>query len=120
MSLVRKLLYKIEKATRQQNGVAAQKENSNVEKVITKCLCKVLEGFNFPEVPDAVALLQKTAEETVAHKYEIVEYSDFLKEFVGKTLDEPDSEHSDSDNENSEQEQPANVEMTSAKLEDIQ
>lgn len=88
MSLVRKLLYKIEKATRQQNGVAAQKEDSQNEKVITKCLCKVLEGFNFPQVPDAVALLQKTAEDKVHYKYEVVEYSDFLKDFVGKTIDD--------------------------------
>jgi hypothetical protein len=39
-------------------------------------------------VPDAVALLQKTAEDKVHHKYEVVEYSDFLKDFVGKTIDE--------------------------------
>lgn len=88
MSLVRKLLYKIEKATRLSNGVAAQKEDSQNEKVVTKCLCKVLEGFNFPQVPDAVALLQKTAEEQVNHKHEVVEYSDFLKKFVGTTIDE--------------------------------
>jgi len=54
MSLVRKLLYKIEKATRKQNSVAAQKQDGQTEKVICKCLCKVLDGFNFPDVPDAI------------------------------------------------------------------
>jgi hypothetical protein len=50
-------------------------------------LCKVLDGFNFPEVPDAVELLKKKVEDKVCHKYEVVEYSDFLKEMVGTTLD---------------------------------
>lgn len=86
MSLVRKLLFKIEKATRLQNSVAAQKHDNLAEKVICKCLCKVLEGFNFPDVPDAVKLLKQTAEEKVNHKFEVVEYSDFLKDIVGDTL----------------------------------
>jgi hypothetical protein len=46
----------------------------------------VLEGFNFPDVPDAVKLLKQTAEEKVNHKFEVVEYSDFLKDIVGDTL----------------------------------
>ena len=48
MALVRKLLYKIEKVTRKVASVAAQKEDQSAEKVVTKCLCKVLDGFNFP------------------------------------------------------------------------
>ena len=90
MSLVRKMLYKIEKAQSASNSVAAQKQDSLNEKVICKCLCKVLDGFNFAEVPDAVELLKKTVEEQVAHKYEVVEYSYFLRDMVGQTLDESD------------------------------
>ena len=54
-------------------------------------------------MPDAVALLQNQAEERFRQKKEeIVEYSDFLKEFVGDVLqsdDEADSEHSGSESE---------------------
>ena len=119
MSLVRKLLYKIEKATRAQNGVAAQKNDSLVEKIVCKCLCKVLEGFNFPDVPDAVETLKNKAEDKVAHKFEVVEYSDFLKDMIGDSLkitqEEPadDAELSSSDDED-------NVAMSSDKVEDIQ
>ncbi len=64
----------------------------------------MLEGFNFPHVPDAVALLQKTAEEKVHHKYEVVEYSDFLKQFVGTTIDEVEVNNNDADLVNSDNE----------------
>ena len=124
MSLVRKLLYKIEKATRKQNSVAAQKQDGQNEKVICKCLCKVLDGFNFPDVPDAITLLQKTVEEKYHRKStEIVEYSDFLKEFVGSSiLDGFESEEDGDNSANSDDEEKAgkNVEMLSDKVEDIQ
>ena len=81
--------------------------------MICKCLCKVLDGFNFADVPDAVLLLYKQAEEKVAHKFEVVDYSDFLKDLVGNTLDESESsvsEHESSDND---------VEMVSSGVGDI-
>jgi hypothetical protein len=60
----------------------------------------VLEGFNFEEVPDAVELLKKTVEAQVHHKYEVVEYSDFLKDMVGTTLDDSEDISDASDREN--------------------
>ena len=46
-----------------------------------------MDGFNFPDVPDAISLLQKSVEEKYNRKpNEIVEYSDFLKDFVGSSL----------------------------------
>ena len=73
-----------------------------------------MDGFNFPEVPDAVEALKKKVEDTVAHKYEVVEYSDFLKDMVGTTLDGIDEpEQLSSEDED-------NVEMISDKVEDIQ
>jgi hypothetical protein len=123
MALVRKLLYKIEKATRKQNSVAAQKQDGQTEKVICKCVCKVLDGFNFPDVPDAITLLQKTVEEKYHRKStEIVEYSDFLKEFIGSSiLDGFESEDDGENSGNSDDEDKAgkNVEMLSDKVEDI-
>ena len=123
MSLVRKLLYKIEKATRAQNGVAAQKNDSLVEKIVCKCLCKVLEGFNFPDVPDAVATLKHRAEEKVAHKFEVVEYSDFLKDMIGDSLleigGEAGGDPEEEDSEISSSEEDGDVVMSSDKVEDI-
>ena len=58
-ALMRKLLYKLEKATRNKNSVAAQKQDTSQEKNYCKCLCKVLDGFNFDYVPDAVEILKK-------------------------------------------------------------
>lgn len=50
-------LYKIEKATRKSSEMAAVKADHDVEKTVTKCLCKVLEGFAHSDlilIPDAV------------------------------------------------------------------
>jgi uncharacterized protein YaaR (DUF327 family) len=75
-------------------------------------------------VPDAIALLQKTVEEKYHRKStEIVEYSDFLKEFVGSSiLDGFESEEDADASANSDEEDKAgkNVEMLSDKVEDIQ
>lgn len=73
----------------------------------------MLDGFNFPEVPDAVESLKKKVEDKVDHKYEVVEYSDFLKEMVGTTLDDFDepNEFLSEDEDN--------AEMISDKVEDI-
>ena len=54
-----------------------------------------MDGFNFPDVPDAITILEKIVEEKYHRRPdEIVEYSDFLKDFVGPTLiDEFESDH---------------------------
>lgn len=44
--LVKMLLFKIEKATRKGTELSAVKSDLELEKVLTKCLCKVLEGFS--------------------------------------------------------------------------
>jgi len=83
----------------------------------------VLDGFNFPDVPDAITLLQKTVEEKYHQRStDIVEYSDFLKEFVGSSiLDgfESDEDADDSANSDDEEKASKNVEMLSDKVEDI-
>lgn len=43
--LTRKLLYKIDQAARRNAEVSAVKADFEMEKTLTKCLCKVLEGF---------------------------------------------------------------------------
>lgn len=58
--LVKMLLYKIDKASRKTVEIAAVKSDFEQEKVLTKCLCKVLDGFAQSEVidiPDAVSLI---------------------------------------------------------------
>jgi len=83
----------------------------------------VLDGFNFPDVPDAITLLQKTVEEKYHQRStDIVEYSDFLKDFVGSSiLDgfESDEDANDSANSDDEEKAGKNVEMLSDKVEDI-
>jgi hypothetical protein len=62
--LIRKLLFKIEKASRKSMELAAVKQDKEVEKTITKCLCKVLEGFaesNEIFIDDAVDVLTQKA-----------------------------------------------------------
>ena len=63
--LIKMFLYKIEKATRKSSEMAAVKADHDVEKTVTKCLCKVLEGFAHSElilIPDAVDKIAKKAE----------------------------------------------------------
>ena len=58
--LIRKLLFKIEKVTRRAAEVSAQKEDINMEKIVTKCLCKVLDGLSqntLIQLPDSVDLI---------------------------------------------------------------
>ena len=62
--LVKMLLYKIEKATRKSSELSAVKSDHEQEKIVTKCLCKVLEGFAQSDliiIPDAVDLIAKKA-----------------------------------------------------------
>jgi hypothetical protein len=64
--LLRKLLFKLRQAVAKATDLAAQKQDAVAEKIITKCLCKVLEGFNCKggstgqvEVPDAIEELEQ-------------------------------------------------------------
>lgn len=45
----------------------------------------------------------------MAHKFEVVEYSGFLKEMVGTTLDEKVEEESESDEESDSEEEEGKV-----------
>ena len=64
--LIRKLLYKIEKATRRSQEVSAEKEDMAMEKTVTKCLCKVLDGLSqnaMIALPDAVEAIAERAKQ---------------------------------------------------------
>lgn len=64
LKLIKKLLFKIDRATRRTTEESVVKSDYEHEKVLTKCLCKVLEGFAKSEtviVPDAVDELSKQA-----------------------------------------------------------
>lgn len=64
--LIRKFLYKIEKAQRDSLQYTAEKEDSEMEKTVTKSLCKVLEGLSLNErisLPDAIETIDKVAKE---------------------------------------------------------
>ena len=53
--LLKKLLFKLDKAKMRAKSVSAQGEPElEKEKLITKAICKLLAGFNFKEVPDAI------------------------------------------------------------------
>lgn len=85
--------------------MAAVKTDSLQERMYCKCLCKVLDGFNFPQVPDAVEVLMRKQEEQVAVKKEdVVEYSSFLKDMVGTTLQDSDCESNYSEESSDEEE----------------
>lgn len=40
-------------------GNKGEEGDKQKERIITKCICKVLNGFNFDEVPDAVEKLKE-------------------------------------------------------------
>ena len=46
---------------RRGNEVSGQKSDLAQQKVIVKCICKVLDGFCCKEVPDAVDLIELEA-----------------------------------------------------------
>jgi hypothetical protein len=51
-------------------------------------LCKVLDGFNIEGVPDAIELIKGEVDSKWRQRKEdVVEYSDFLKDFVGDALE---------------------------------
>jgi hypothetical protein len=66
--LLRKLLFKLRRAVFKSRELSAQKDDQIREKIIVKCICKILEGFECrggsngqTEIPDAVEELEKVA-----------------------------------------------------------
>ena len=64
--LIRKFLFKIEKAQRNSYQYCASKEDTELEKITTKSLCKVLEGLALNKsicLPDAIQLIDEQIKE---------------------------------------------------------
>ena len=56
--LLKKLLFRLQRARSKVNSVSTHGEPElEKEKIITRSICKVLAGFHFQEVPDAVDLM---------------------------------------------------------------
>lgn len=62
--LLKQLLYKLNKTTNKINynslsgGNKGEDGEQETERIVTKCICKVLNGFHFEEVPDAIEKLE--------------------------------------------------------------
>lgn len=106
--LIRKFLYKIEKAQRNILQYTAEKEDTEMEKTVTKSLCKVLEGLSLNEkisLPDAIETIDKLAKERDQGNPDRYrnEFTTLLDELVGKAKevdgDEEGSEEDDKDDE---------------------
>jgi len=117
--LVKMLIYKIDKASKKSIEIAAVKSDLEHEKVLTKCLCKVLEGFAQSEViaiPDAVATItQKAATEAKKPN----EFSALLKEMVSRAKTADAKEEEDVDMEASDEEEESEEEDAEAAEFDI-
>jgi hypothetical protein len=62
--LLKKLLYKLKMANNKSRSVSARGEPElQKEKIITKALCRVLEGFHFDEIKDVVEVIATQHEE---------------------------------------------------------
>mmetsp|Transcript_20805 Transcript_20805/g.32096 ORF Transcript_20805/g.32096 Transcript_20805/m.32096 type:complete len:98 (+) Transcript_20805:3014-3307(+) len=60
-SLLKKLTFKLHKARNQANSVSAHGDPElQKERLVVKAICRVLDGFNFPGIPDAIETLLKT------------------------------------------------------------
>lgn len=84
--LIRKLVYKIERAQRKAIDYSGEKYDIEMEKTITKCLCKVLEGLCMNEniaLPDAVQIIEQKAEKVrLNSKKKVNEFSSLLESLV--------------------------------------
>ena len=83
-----------------------------MEKTITKCLCKVLEGLSLNkalELPDAVQIIERKAEErrqSKSDKREVNEFSEMLEELVKEAkTDDLEEEMSDEEGKADENQQ---------------
>lgn len=103
--LIRKFLFKIDRAQRLSLQHSAEKEDTEMEKTVTKSLCKVLEGLSLNEnisLPDAIQVIEEQARERELARpgQGRTEFSTLLDELVGQArkVEEPDSgEDSDDD-----------------------
>ena len=100
--MIRKFLYKIDRAQRLSLQHSAEKEDTEMEKIVTKCLCKVLEGLALNEnisLPDAIEIIERQAKEReMAHPERgRTEFSSLLDELVGKASKEEDADLTDED-----------------------
>jgi hypothetical protein len=118
------LLFKIEKATRKGTELSAVKSDLEAEKVLTKCLCKVLEGFAQSEVlqiPDAVDLIAQKQQEKGQN-----EFSAYLADIIAKAKpavsDKTEDHDMESEESGSESEEDDNddfdiIKATNARIE---
>ena len=56
--LLKTLLYKLNKAENKASLASGSDPELALEKIVTKCICKMLAGFHFNNVPDAIDLLR--------------------------------------------------------------
>ena len=112
--LLRKFLFKMERAKRMTMGVAAEKTDTEMEKTVTKSLCKVLEGLSLNEhisLPDAVDIIEEKVKEShIANPHrQQTEFSTLLDELVSKATakdgDKDGDEEMESDAEDEEKEE---------------
>lgn len=107
--LIRKFLYKIEKAQRNIQQYTAEKEDTEMEKTVTKSLCKVLEGLSLNEkisLPDAIEAIDKLAKEREKENPDRHrnEFSALLEELVGKVKEGEDEEEGSEDDDDEDNE----------------
>ena len=96
--LIRKFLFKMERAQRLTMGVAAEKTDTEMEKTVTKSLCKVLEGLSLNDnisLPDAVDYIDMKTKESAEKNPERqrTEFSTLLDELVGQARKEDGDEN---------------------------
>ena len=94
------MLYKVEKATRRTAEYSAEKEDHEMEKTVTKCLCKVLDGLSQNEMinlPDAIEKIQERAAKRKDNKRQN-EFSKMLEELAAISKDD-DTDMESSDDE---------------------
>jgi hypothetical protein len=107
--LIRKLLFKLRKAVKKGNEHAGTKADLAQQKVIVKCICKVLDGFCVKEVPDAVELIEIEAAKKQEAGGKMTDFSKLIAELVASATiveEEKDeiegmevSDHSDDEEE---------------------
>ena len=118
--LLKLMVYRLQRARRQVNSISTHGEPElEKEKIITKCICKVLAGFNQPEVPDALGAHLKDDDEIEEVKPADTWLTRTIKEalkepIVKEEVDEQESEHQESDADNEE------MEVEADKIKDIQ
>lgn len=99
--LLKKLLFKLQLASQHSRSVSAEGQPElQKEKIITKAICKVLEGFHFDEIQDVVHIIAAQHEERQkkregGHKLWNSDFSDLLQTQMQGTEAEPDGDQSE-------------------------